>query len=388
MILHCSLNIIKNSKTHFSFDFIKKKERKIILNRYPNKLRRIHFLSYPATFQKNEKEIGKIKNGLTKKYKLHKVLFYIFSSIYIFGFVFNYSGIYLCELLLCSSLILQLFKFSMLLFIFSFFFSYKKFEKQFFKKIVTSYLFLDLALLAEKYIILSGAENTLILFKFVNSFLLNANLWIEKNNISQNLTFQCKENSLFWETKTFFLAISFLDSIIKANFFKFSKFTFDEMSCFPLFSINSFIFLEKKTCDYIMTDFWIFSNLSNSFILFIFLLLLYFSAFVKNQKAYEKSYLTIKEYFKEILQNDTNRTTSIDNPSSSISDLKSREKVEINDIEEMLNSEKKNLISGTTEKSNRWKIKKKGIRTPFPESVWNNELPILKQNLWYEIKSR
>jgi len=118
------------------------------------------------------------------------------------------------------------------------------------------------------------------------------------------------------------------------------------------------------------------------------LLLLYFSAFVKNQKSYEKSYLTIKEYFKEILQNDTNRTTSIDNPSSSISDLKSREKVEINDIEEMLNSEKKNLISGTTEKSNRWKIKKKGIRTPFPESVWNNELPILKQNLWYEIKSR
>lgn len=96
----------------------------------------------------------------------------------------------------------------------------------------------------------------------------------------------------------------------------------------------------------------------------------------------------MKEYLKEIFQNDTNRTTTINNPSSSISDLKSTEMTGIKDIEEMLDSEKKNLISSNTEKSSRWKIKKKGIRTPFPESVWNNELPILKQNLWYEIKSR
>jgi len=51
-------------------------------------------------------------------------------------------------------------------------------------------------------------------------------------------------------------------------------------------------------------------------------------------------------------------------------------------------SEKGNLFSTKNEEVNRWKIKKKGIKTPFPETVWNNELPILKQNLWYEIKSR
>jgi hypothetical protein len=57
-------------------------------------------------------------------------------------------------------------------------------------------------------------------------------------------------------------------------------------------------------------------------------------------------------------------------------------------IEELLASENVNLISGQKEKNTRWKIKKKGIKTPFAESAWNGELPLLKQSLWYEIKSK
>ena len=73
---------------------------------------------------------------------------------------------------------------------------------------------------------------------------------------------------------------------------------------------------------------------------------------------------------------------------STISYLNSNNKLSSNTIEELLTSEKINLISDQKEKNNRWKIKKKGIKTPFSESAWNGELPLLKQSLWYEIKSK
>ena len=96
----------------------------------------------------------------------------------------------------------------------------------------------------------------------------------------------------------------------------------------------------------------------------------------------------MREFVWKHLKTETFNNTPIYNPSSSISDLKSPEKTVIRSIEEILNSEKKNSISSPIEEARRWKIKKKGIRTPFSESVWNNELPLLKQNLWYEIKSK
>jgi hypothetical protein len=73
---------------------------------------------------------------------------------------------------------------------------------------------------------------------------------------------------------------------------------------------------------------------------------------------------------------------------SSISNLTSSNEIAPSPIEDLLFSEKNNLVSMREEKIGRWKIKKKGIKTPFSESVWNNELPLLKQNLWYEIKSK
>ena len=59
-----------------------------------------------------------------------------------------------------------------------------------------------------------------------------------------------------------------------------------------------------------------------------------------------------------------------------------------NTIEELLKSEKRDFNVNRREKNSRWKIKKNAIKTPFSEALWNGELPIMKQNLWYEIKSK
>ena len=70
-----------------------------------------------------------------------------------------------------------------------------------------------------------------------------------------------------------------------------------------------------------------------------------------------------------------------------ISKLNHSDNLKSNTIEELLKSEKRDFKVNQREKNSRWKIKKNAIKTPFSEALWNGELPIMKQNLWYEIKS-
>jgi len=342
----------------------------------------------PSKFNKKKERIELYKPCKSESHKITKVLMILFSCIYLVGFIFNYSNIFLVNIILNIEKFYQLFEFMIFLFILSLIFSHKKFEKEFLKKILNSFIILDLVLLTEKYTLLSGAENSLVLMKFVNNLFLNGNIWIGKNNISKNSRFQNIENSLFWKFKTLFLGVSVLDLVVKFLYFKIFRFSMDQYFNLPTFCTNFFVFLNKKTSDYIMKDQWFFSTLSSTFMLIIFLLFLYVSAFLKNPKYPKNSYITMREFIWKHLKPKTFNNTPIYNPSSSISDLKSPEKTVIRSIEEILNSEKKNSISSPIEEARRWKIKKKGIRTPFSESIWNNELPILKQNLWYEIKSK
>jgi hypothetical protein len=119
-----------------------------------------------------------------------------------------------------------------------------------------------------------------------------------------------------------------------------------------------------------------------------YLFFLYFFAFVKINKNSQDLLVSTKNFILEILFNSTKRNKIFRFPSLLISNLNYSDNLKSNTIEELLRSEKRDFKVNRREKDSRWKIKKNAIKTPFSEALWNGELPIMKQNLWYEIKSK
>lgn len=365
------------------------KNRNILLKGYSNKRRKVHFLSDFFVFKRNEKNSNDSSRlNSENNFGPFRFSIYIFSAGYILGFIFNYSKLFLANLGFNIDKIFNLFNFLTLILLLKLFWSGKKFTKLFLNKIITSYVFLQLFQITEYCIEMSGAEGFLVLLKIINTLIINGNLWIGNNDMSVFPEDNTKENKNFWQIKIFFSSFCLLDLFKNILFKFFLKSSSNNFSNFPESLILWSIFLKEKTYVHVLTDFWFFSTLSISFMITSYLLLLYFVAFVKISTDYENLSITMKNFLlSKFLKNKTTIDLK-DRQVSSISNLTSSSEITPSPIEDLLFSERKNLMSVRDEKFGRWKIKKKGIKTPFSESVWNNELPLSKQNLWYEIKSK
>lgn len=365
------------------------KNRNILLKGYSNKRRKVHFLSDFIVYKSNEKNSNDISRlNFENNFKPFRYSIYILLAGYILGFMFNYSNLFLVNLLFNIDKIFNLFNFLTLILLLKLFWSGKKFTKPFLNKIITSYFFLQLFRITENCIELSGAGIFLVLFKIINNLLISGNLWIGKNDMSVFPEDNTKENKTFWQIKIFFSSLCFLDLSTKIFFKFFLKSSSTTFSIFPESLLLWSVFLKKKTYMHVLTDFWLFSTLGISVMIASYLLLLYFVAFVKITTDYENLSITMRNFLLAKFFKSKTIIDLKDRQVSSISNLTSSNEIAPSPIEDLLFSEKNNLVSMREEKIGRWKIKKKGIKTPFSESVWNNELPLLKQNLWYEIKSK
>lgn len=379
------MRVIGSYSENFSLKLINIKNRNIHSKKFPNKKRRFHFLSQPILFFKTRETYSlKVKqvvqlNGL-------KVLFNILTIIYASSFLVNYQKILLKTVSINVGNLFDMLGILVFSFILLLFLSGKKFEKQFLNKISISFIYLNLIMITEKCILFSGAEKTWILFKVFANFIVNGNVWIE-NNMKPSFSFS-SENRIFWYIRTSFLSVFLVDSLNKLFFMQQLRWNFDEIFNFPHFSLNSFIFLKETTMIHSMNNFWFFSTVSSSFMIITCLLFLYFIAFVKTTKEEKSVLISPREFIVKKFPGESVKHNLVEYSLSSLSSLNSREKINPKIIEELMKSEKGEFLFNKKEKNGRWKIKKKGIKTPFSESLWNGELSLLKQNLWYEIKSR
>jgi len=381
-----SVKNVMSPKQPFSKNFVENKNRNMILTGYPNKKRRFHFL-YPSELLKKKPNYH-IKLNHLGTVKLFGFLTWVLFSVYSTSCLINSIEIFSINFIVILGKIFNFLTFILSMFILIIFFSTKNVETGFLNKITLSYIYLNLVLTTEKCILLSGAENTWILFKIMSTLVIYTTLWEGKNNVLEFSLSSDKEDKLFWRIKTSFLTVFSLDFISKFYSLICLNFSIDEIFNFPSYLLNLIICLNKERCFFIMTDFWLFSTLGNSFILITWLIFLYSVAFVNIKKNSEIFPVSFKRFLSKKLFTETKKLLPITIISSSTSNLNSSGFENRNIIQNLLLSEKGNLFSTKNEEVNRWKIKKKGIKTPFPETVWNNELPILKQNLWYEIKSR
>lgn len=373
----------------FSQNLIKNKYRKSFLNKYPNPKRKFHFFSNFILFKISQKTYSQnFKIYLKHQVKIFLPLLRSLFIIYMFGFSLNYLEILYTSIEFHKNIIFNLLNHMTILILLKLFSSIKNFEEKFFKKILTSFIYLNFVWITEYCTYFSGNKNIWILFKLFNYLVIIWNLWMGKNDISVFPLSNEKENKVFWKFKTFFLTTFSLDIFLEIISKRYLSLPERNFSIFPFFLLNWLVFLKEKTFKFISTDLWFFSTLSFSFLTFIHLSLLYLIAFSKITGKSGNSSLSMKNFLLNKFPIKKNNLKQDITYLSKISYLNSFNKLTSNTIEELLTSEKINLISDQKEKNNRWKIKKKGIKTPFSESVWNGELPLLKQSLWYEIKSK
>lgn len=373
----------------FFQNLIKNKYRKSLLNKFPNQKRKFNFFSNfilskisPKTFSEN------FKICLKHQTKIFLPLARNFFIIYVLGFSLNNLIILYISIEYQKNVIFSLINHMTLLILLKLFSSNKIFEEEFLKKVLTSFVYLNFVWIIEYCNYFSGNKNIWIFFKLFNYLAISWNLWMGKNDISVFPLSSEKENKVVWKIKTFFLAIFSLDIFLEIISRKDTSLPERNFSNFSFYLLNWFVFLREKPFRFISTDLWFFSTLSFSFLVIIHLSLLYLIAFSKISGNFRNSSLSMKQFLlsKFLIKNSKLKQDST--YPSTTSYLNSFNKLSPNTIEELLTSEKINLISDQKEKNNRWKIKKKGIKTPFPESAWNGELPLLKQSLWYEIKSK
>ena len=371
----------------FSSKLINIKNRDIPSKNFPNKKRRFHYLSNPVIFyQKKEKNSFFLKVNQVMQIKGYKILIKILAIIYISSFLINFQEILLKSLIINVGDLFEVLGIFVLSFILLLFFSGKKFEKQFLNKISISFIYLNLIMITEKCILFSGSEQTWILFKVFANLIINGNAWIMINT-KPSFSFS-NENKIFWYIRTSFLSVFLIDILNRLFFMKHLKWNFDEIFNLPHFSLTSFIFLKQTTLVYSMNNFWFFSTIASSFMILTCLSFLYFIAFVKSINEDENMLVSTREFIVKKFPKETVKHNHVEYSPISLSNLKSLDKINPKIIEELMKSEKGEFLFNKKEKTGRWKIKKKGIKTPFSESLWNGELPLLKQNLWYEIKSR
>ena len=375
----------------FSQNYIKNINRKSLIRKYPNQKRNYHFFSNLFLFKLKQRSY--LENWKKKSKKLTEVLTFILQSLLVFytvGFSFNYLEALSLNTKINKDMLFGFFNLTFFLVLSKLFFSRKNFEEQFLKRVLTSYVYLNLVRITEYCTLLSGHKDIWILFKIFNYFAINWNLWNGKNDTSMFPVSNENENEIFWKIKIFFLAtfsIEIFLEIFSTKYFQISIEKFPDL----LYSVSSWlIFLEEKTYKFVTTNLWYFSTLSASFIVFTHLSLLYFIAFGKISGDSEKFSSSMKNFLFNNFTIKNNKLKEKTKQRSTVSYLNSfkTSSSSSSTIEELLASENVNLISGQKEKNTRWKIKKKGIKTPFAESAWNGELPLLKQSLWYEIKSK
>jgi hypothetical protein len=387
MINFTQIRLIKAFNWSSQPNLIESKSRIPYLKKYTNKKRKFYTSTNPLIT--NEK-----KNYYSFVFKsnfLNQIQFLIkkinlISCIYIFSFFFNYFEVFVMNIIITVEKIFDLLRFFLFLFVLIPFFSGKKFERQILNKFSILFVYSNLVMVTEKNILLSGAEKTWILFNVINSIIINTSAWIGKNNIFS--LYGSNENRFFWQFKTSLLSIFLMDVIIKLFYSKYLKFSFDETLNFPNFCLNSYIFLKEIILVSTLTDSWLFHTIGCSFMIITYLFFLYFFAFVKINKNSKDILLSTKNFILEFLFNPTKKNKIFRFPSLLVSNFNYSDNLKSNTIEELLKSEKKDFRVNQREKNNRWKIKKNAIKTPFSEALWNGELPIMKQNLWYEIKSK
>jgi hypothetical protein len=373
----------------FSQNFIKNKYRKSILNKFPNQKRKFNFFSNNILFKISQKTYSEnFKIYLKHQTRIFLPLLRCLFIIYVLVFSLNYLEILYTSIEFQKNAIFSLLNHMTLLILLKLFFSNKNFEEEFLKKVLTSFIYLKFVWITEYCNYFSGNKNIWILFKLFNYLAIIWNLWIGKNDISVFPLSNKKENKVFWKVKTFFLAIFSLDIFLEMISRKDLSLPERNFSNFSFYLLNWIVFLKEKTFNFTSTDLWFFSTLSFSFLVFIHLSLLYLIAFSKISGNFKSSSLSMKQFLLDRFLIKNNKLKQDSTYPSTTSYLNSFNKLSSNNIEELLTSEKINLISDQKEKNNRWKIKKKGIKTPFSESAWNGELPLLKQSLWYEIKSK
>jgi len=373
----------------FSQNSIKNKERKLLLHKYPNQKRKFHFFSNFILFKISQKTYSEnFKIYLKQQTEILLPFLRSLFIIYLLGFSLNYIEILYLSIEFHKNVIFSLLNYMVLLILLKLFSSTKNFEEDFFRKVLTSFIYLNFVWITEYCTYFSGNKNIWILFKLFNYLAIIWNLWMGKNDISVFPLSNEKENKVFWKIKTFFLAIFSLDIFLEIISKKDLSLPERNFSKFSFYLLNLFVFLREKTFKFTTTDLWFFSTLSFSFLAFIHLSLLYLIAFGKISGNFKNSSLSMKNFLLDKFSIKNNKLKQDISYPSTISYLNSNNKLSSNTIEELLTSEKINLISDQKERNNRWKIKKKGIKTPFSESAWNGELPLLKQSLWYEIKSK
>ena len=386
MLFSFSIGQAISMNQSFSKNFIENRSRYIILSGYPNKKRRFHFLYKYDLLKKKTNYYLKLRQW--KLTKFFEFIILVIFSIYSIIFFINQIEVISISFIFIKEKIFNFTIFIILLFSLVLFFSKRKVETRFLNKITLFYIYLNSILITEKCILLSGAENTWILFKIISTCIIYKNLWEGKNNILKFSFSSEKENKILWQIKTSFLVVFSLDFINKILITKYFKFFLDEISNFPNFLLSLIICLKKEKYSYILTNFWLFSTLGYSLMLITCLIFLYYVAFVKIKKNIEILPMSFKTFLLKKSIKTTKKLLPANAIASSISNLNSSDAENQNTIEILLLSEKGNINSTKIGENSRWKIKRKGIKTPFPETVRNNELPILKQNLWYEIKSR
>ena len=373
----------------FSQNCIKNVDRKPIIRKYYNQERKYHFFSNLILVKLKQRSY--LENWKKKSKKFTEVLKLILYSLFIFytiGFSCNYLETLCVNIKINKDAIFGFFNLTVFLVLLRIFYSNKNFEEQFLKRILTSYIYLNLVRITEYCTLLSGNKSSWILFKIFNYLAINWNLWNRKNDISVFPISNENENKIFWKIKTFFLATLSLEIFFEMFSLKYFQFSNENFTDFFSYILNWMIFLEEKTYKFITTNLWFFSTLSASFIVFTHLSLLYFIAFGKISGDSGKISLSMKNFLFNNFPIKNNKFKGKTKREYTVSYLNSFRTISSSTIEELLASENANLITGRKEKNTRWKIKKKGIKTPFAESVWNGELPLLKQSLWYEIKSK
>lgn len=387
MINFTQIKLIKTFDWFSQPNLIESKNRILYLKKYTNKKRKFHTSTYPLITNKKKKDYCCVfKSNFLNQIQFLLKKINLISFIYIFSFFFNYFEVFVMNIIITVEKIFDLLRFLLFLFVLIPFFSGKKFERQILNKFSILFVYSNLVMVTEKNILFSGAEKTWIVFNVINSIIINTSAWIGKNNIFS--LYGSNENRFFWQFKTSLLSIFLMDVIIKLFYSKYLKFSFDETLDFPNFCLNSYLFLKEIILVHTLTDSWFFHTIGSSFMIITYLFFLYFFAFVKIHKNSQDLLVSTKNFILEIVFNSTKRNKIFRFPSLLISNFNYSDNLKSNIIEELLKSEKRDFKANPREKNSRWKIKKNAIKTPFSEALWNGELPILKQNLWYEIKSK
>lgn len=134
----------------FSQNYIKNINRKSLIRKYPNQKRNYHFFSNLFLFKLKQRSY--LENWKKKSKKLTEVLTFILQSLLVFytvGFSFNYLEALSLNTKINKDMLFGFFNLTFFLVLSKLFFSRKNFEEQFLKRVLTSYVYLNLVRITE-----------------------------------------------------------------------------------------------------------------------------------------------------------------------------------------------------------------------------------------------